>query len=108
MDTICWGNLITNLILSKGLKHLWGLVNLMQFMVFFPLWELNYTYDMQNFLLSARSLALMEFLPTEQFTDWLSDWFGLNTCAQSCDDLIEEAIDADTHETPVYKDRRLL
>ena len=50
MDSICWSNFILNLILSRGLKHLWGLVNLMQFMVFFPLWELNYTYDVQSFL----------------------------------------------------------
>ena len=38
VETISWGNFILNLILSKGLKHLWGLVNLMQFMVYFLLW----------------------------------------------------------------------
>ena len=86
METISWSNLILNLILSKGLKHLWGLVNIMQFIVYFPLWELNYTYDVESFLKSARSLALMEFLPTEWFTDSLSDWFNLNSCDDSCEE----------------------
>ena len=69
MVSVAWGNLILNLILSKGFKHLWGLVNLLQFLIFFLEWNVNYTYDVQSFLKSAKSLALMEFLPTEWFIE---------------------------------------
>lgn len=41
MNTIAIVNLAVNIVLSFGLKYLWNFVNLLQFLIFIPLWKLN-------------------------------------------------------------------
>lgn len=41
MNTIATLNLFVNVLLSFGLKYLWNFVNLLQFLVFIPMWTIN-------------------------------------------------------------------
>ena len=75
---VSWGNFALQLMLAQGLKYLWSMVNILQFAAYFPLWQLNYSFEVKSFLKNIKLLVLMEFLPTEGITDQLSEWFGLS------------------------------
>ena len=40
-------------------------------------WKLDYPANTNSVLKFIKMIALMEFMPTEWFTDILSDWFGI-------------------------------
>lgn len=65
MNTIAAINLIVNIVLSFGLKYLWNFVNLLQFLVFIPRWQLNIPFNALTILQQLKSIALMEFIPTK-------------------------------------------
>lgn len=71
------GNLILNLFLGVGLRYLWKMVNLLQFIVFMRLWLVKIPAEADMFLKSLRALALFEFLPTDELDSTLMDWFGI-------------------------------
>ena len=71
------GNLVLNVFLSIGIKHLWKMVTLLQFVVFMRAWQVLLPAQADTFLKSLKSLALLEFLPTENLDKWLMDLFGI-------------------------------
>ena len=71
------------LITGGVLKKLWTLVNLLQFTVFLPKWSLNYPEMVKSFLRAVKIIAFFEFLPTDWFTDGISDLIGLSDCAET-------------------------
>ena len=58
------------------------MVNLYQFLIFVEQWKLSYPINASLFLGSLKNLVLMEFLPTQYVSNWLTDVFGL---ADKCD-----------------------
>ena len=54
--------------LYYGLKYLWNLMYLIQFLVFMQMWLTNLPHMAQVFLAELKNLALLEFIPYE----WLS------------------------------------
>ena len=78
--------LIINSFLAMGLKYLWNLVNLLQFVVFMQAWIISLPNEAQVFLKTLKTLALFEFLPTEEILSWLDlvcDQAEIDPCA--CD-----------------------
>ena len=71
------------MLLSKGLKYLWKLVNLLQFTVFMSEWQLSYPNNSIAFLKYLKNLALMEFLPKDEIINFLSGY--------ACEDCEEES-----------------
>ena len=45
MGVISGGNIALNIVLSYGLKYLWNMVNLLQFLVFIEKWKFNLPYN---------------------------------------------------------------
>ena len=94
-----WTSVILQFFLAYGLKYLWGIVNIMQFAVFLPLWTINYPALVLAFLKAVKVIAFMEFLPTDWLTDGISDAFDMNKCDGSqesdCVRIAEEAIKLD-------------
>ena len=78
MNTIAAINLIVNIVLSFGLKYLWNFVNLLQFLVFIPRWKINIPLNALVILQQLKSIALMEFIPTKEITDKISEWLALD------------------------------
>ena len=68
--------LSSNVVLAYGLKYLWNMVNLLQFLVFFQYWKINIDETAQMFTTQIRKLALFEFIDTSFFTDFMKDLFG--------------------------------
>jgi len=77
MVAVASGNLILNITLSYGLKYLWNMVNLLQFLVFIQQWKFSLPQNAHGFLKYLKSLALMEFIDTAPVTKWISDKLGL-------------------------------
>ena len=77
MTVVTTGNLVLNIVLSYGLKYLWNMVNLLQFLVFIQQWKFSLPSNAGGFLKYLKSLALMEFVDTAPITQWISDKLGL-------------------------------
>jgi hypothetical protein len=56
--------LVLQLFLAYGLKYLWNLINLFQFLVFFLQWKISIDETTEIYLQAIKSLALFEFLDT--------------------------------------------
>ena len=94
-----WTSVILQFFLAYGLKYLWGIVSIMQFAVFLPMWTVNYPALVLAFLKAVKVIAFNEFLPTDWLTDGISDVFGMNKCDGSqesdCARIANEAIKLD-------------
>jgi len=78
MNTIAVLNLVVNIVLSFGLKYLWNFVNLLQFLVFIPKWNINIPSNALAVLQQLKSIALMEFIPTKEITGKISGWLAMD------------------------------
>lgn len=56
---------------------MWGLINVLQFVVFMTNWKLDYPSNALTIFKYIKYLALMEFISTTWFTDTLSKWFNV-------------------------------
>ena len=86
MAAFSWTSLLVNLAVSYGLKYLWNTVNILQFAVFMSLWQLSYPNNGRRFLGKLKELALMEFLPTDDVINFLSELMGLDDEEGKCED----------------------
>ena len=75
--TFALGNLALNIALSAGLKYLWGVITLLQFVLFMTTyWFTNMPNKPRTFLTELKSLALLEFIDTQGFEKDFKDWLG--------------------------------
>ena len=79
MSVFTISNLIINLVLAFGLKYLWNMVNLLQFVIFMRTWQILIPAETDIFLASLKSLALFEFLPTDEIIETLKEWVGIQS-----------------------------
>lgn len=77
MTALTSGNLVLNVVMSYGLKYLWNMLNLLQFLVFIQKWKFNLPYNAESFLKYIKKLALMEFVNTDPVTKWISKKLGI-------------------------------
>ena len=68
-NTIATGNVVINIVLGFSLKLLWGMINILQFVVFFTEWKVQIPPTAVIALNTFRTIALGEFI---QY-DWLTD-----------------------------------
>ena len=61
-----------------GLKYLWNMVNLLQFIIFMRTWLIGIPDFTDQWLLSLKTLALFEFLPTDAIKGWLMGLVGMD------------------------------
>ena len=77
MTAVASGNIALNVALSYGLKYLWNMLNLLQFLVFIDQWKFSLPFNADAFLKYLKSLALMEFVNTAPITNWISNKLGI-------------------------------
>ena len=75
-----------NLFLASGLRYLWKMVSLLQFMVYMRNWQVDIPSETDAFLKQLKALALLEFLPTDKIDNELIDLFGISTKEEVCVD----------------------
>lgn len=65
MTTITIGILLLQVCLHFGLKYLWNIMNLVQFLIFMQMWLISLPSRARIFLRELKQLALCEFIPYE-------------------------------------------
>lgn len=76
------------------MKHVWNMVNILQFSVFMSEWQLSYPNNSASFLKYIKMIALMEFLPKDEVIDFLTD-----TDCQTCNTNIIRKRNLESSET---------
>ena len=71
--------------MAYALKYLWNMINIVQFGVFIGKWKLSFSNYGLKFLNRIKILVLMEFLPTDEFIDWISEKLGISQDCEECD-----------------------
>ena len=62
---------------SLGLKYLWNIMNLLQFLIYMRLWQINLPPITETIVKELKSLAFMDFIPKEDIQKELKDYIGL-------------------------------
>ena len=80
------GILILQIFLAMGLKYLWNIMNLLQFLIFMQMWLISLPHTTRIVLKELKSLALLEFIPTEVLKGWIKTLLGdeKTECDDSC------------------------
>ena len=68
-NAIATGNIAINIFLGASLKLLWGMINTLQFIVFFTEWNVQIPANASIAIETFRAVALGEFIPY----DWLTE-----------------------------------
>ena len=94
------------MLMSYSLKYLWNTVNILQFAVFMEQWKLSLPNNGRKFLQVMKNLALMEFLPTDQVVDFMSDVLQLDekTICIACIDEENETRRLETDSKNIGQD----
>ena len=74
-NTFATGNIALNIVLGSSLKLLWGMINTLQFVVFFTDWKVLIPPNALIAIETFRTIALGEFIPYEEVTEPLSKPF---------------------------------
>ena len=90
--------LAINIVLAYGLKYLWNVINLLQFVIYFQKWNVNIDPEANVFIDQIRSLALFEFFDTKFATDWIRNGFRVINSNNLNEDLEDEYCKEDDPE----------
>ena len=58
-------SLVINLFLGYGLKYMWKIANMLQFVIFFIHWQINISPEAEVIIKQMKKLALFEFIDRE-------------------------------------------
>ena len=73
--SVAIGTSIGQVLLNMSLKMLWGLINTLQFVVFFSEWQIQLPNNATIAIKQMRTIALGEFMPTEWLTEPIQSLF---------------------------------
>ena len=54
------------LVLGYGLKYIWNIVNVLQFIIYMLRWEIDLPLLTEKYIASLKMLVLFEFIPTNE------------------------------------------
>ena len=74
-NSVATGNVVLNIVLGSSLKLLWGLINTLQFIVFFTEWEVQMPANAVMAVETFRVIALGEFIPYDWLTEPMAEAF---------------------------------
>lgn len=74
--------------MAQGLKFLWNVINLLQFLVFMQKWKIKIPYETMIWLKALRSITLFEFIPTKSIVNKVSDYLGIKKGVEEDNDAL--------------------
>ena len=72
-NAVATGNVFVNILLGTSLKFLWGMINTLQFIVFFTEWKVRIPANATIAILTFRKIALGEFIESAWLTEPIKD-----------------------------------
>jgi hypothetical protein len=65
MNTMMYGNMAVNIVMSASLQMLWGLINVMQLIVNMPLLNIQFPQNAVTFYTFIQSVSSFNIIPTD-------------------------------------------
>lgn len=93
MTSLSIGLIVLQVFLAMGLKYLWNIMNLLQFLIYMQMWLISLPLTTQIVLSQLKSLALLEFIPTDWFKNLLKKLLTGDDPAAECDGTCAEAVE---------------
>lgn len=75
--------------MAQGLKFLWNVINLLQFLVFMQKWSIKIPPQTMIWLQVLRSITLYEFVPTKEIMNKASNWLGIEEVSSMSEGPLE-------------------
>lgn len=97
--TISWGLLALQFVLAFGLKYLWNIMNLLQFLIFMVLWPIRIPIVTKVVIREFRSIAFLEFIPTEWFKNEMRNLLSVDKPEDKCKSGVCDAQGAEVYGT---------
>ena len=72
-----------NILLGVSLKFVWGMVNMLQFVIFMQPWKLNWPANALMAIKTLRTLALGEFIDIKKIASKISNFYRTTAFNQS-------------------------
>jgi len=71
--------LVLNLVLAYGIKYMWNMSSMLQFIIFMAAWRISLDPYAQKIIAQFKKLALFEFIDTQPFKDAIKDFLFSST-----------------------------
>lgn len=83
MSIFSVANLLIGITAGSSLKHMWKVINVLQFVVYYPLWQVTIPLMAEIAIIEFKKLAYFEFLKEWIFTDEVKEQLGPNSFFES-------------------------
>ena len=77
VNTISSSSVAVNILLGLSLKYLWGMVNMLQFVIYMNQWKVNWPPNANLAVKTLRTIALGEFIDTNKILNSIVDFYGI-------------------------------
>ena len=90
---------ILQIVSSFGLKYLWNIMNLLQFLIYMQMWMIKLPPLTQTFLQELKAIAFMDFIPKEDIQNVIKEKLGLEE--ETSDDQMQVENSANSQELSI-------
>jgi hypothetical protein len=78
VNTVSTSSLALNIILGLSLKYLWGMINVLQFVIYMNEWKINWPANANLAVKTLRAIALGEFIDTTKMMNSVAEFYGID------------------------------
>ena len=77
MNTISTSSVAVNVVLGLSLKYLWGMVNVLQFIIYMKKWKVNWPPNASLAVNTLKTIALGEFIDIQKMLKTTLNFYGI-------------------------------
>ena len=85
---------ILQIVSSLGLKYLWNIMNLLQFLLYMQMWMIKLPPLTQTFLQELKAIAFMDFIPKKDIQNVIKEKLGLEEDSSDSEMQVENSANA--------------
>jgi hypothetical protein len=78
VNTVSTSSLALNVVLGLSLKYLWGMINVLQFIIYMNEWKINWPANANLAIKTLRTIALGEFIDTNKMMNTVAAFYGIH------------------------------
>ena len=78
VNTVSTSSVALNIILGLSLKYLWGMINVLQFIIYMNEWKINWPANANLAVKTLRTIALGEFIDTTKMMNSVAEFYGID------------------------------
>ena len=78
VNTVSSSSLGLNILLGLSLKYLWGMINVLQFIIYMNQWKINWPANSHLAVKTLRTVALGEFMDKTKMMNSVAKFYGIH------------------------------